>query len=223
MADPDAKPIVAVFDFDGTITYVDSFLPFLRHIAGFFGFWFGMVRLSPVMVMHAAGVMKNWQAKERFLGTFLKGRIIDELAEPCAEFNRQRLQLLINPIAMEKVEWHRREGHRLILLSASPELYLRHWTEANGFEKVLGTRLAEAQGQISGKIEGNNCHGVEKIDRLRDELGDLSQYEIHSYGDSRSDKPLLNLVDHPGYRSFEGGSKLGYKLIGLTRFLRTLL
>ena len=72
MAEPNEKPVVAVFDFDGTITYVDSFLPFLRHIGGFFGFWFGMISLSPVLAMHAAGFIKNWQAKERFLTWFSK-------------------------------------------------------------------------------------------------------------------------------------------------------
>lgn len=223
MAESEAKKAVAVFDFDGTITYADSFLPFLRHVAGFAGFWFGMMYLSPVLAMHAVGRLENWQAKERFLTWFLKGRAIEELAKAGSTFTRTRLELLLNPTAMNKVEWHRKEGHRLILLSASPELYLRYWTEANGFDSVLGTRLAAESDRLTGRIEGNNCHGKQKIERLREELGDLSRYEIYSYGDSRSDKPLLNLIDHPGYRSFEGSSKLGYKLTGLTRFLRTLL
>ena len=223
MAEPNEKPVVAVFDFDGTITYVDSFLPFLRHIGGFFGFWFGMISLSPVLAMHAAGFIKNWQAKERFLTWFLKGRSPDDLAEPSKEFTKTRLQLLINPIAIEKVQWHRDRGHRLLLLSASPELYLQHWTADNGFEKVMGTRLSETDGKLNGKIEGENCHGEEKIHRLREELGNLSDYEIHSYGDSRSDKPLLNLIDHAEYRCFESRSKLGYKITGLLRFTRSLL
>lgn len=222
MAEPNEKPVVAVFDFDGTITYVDSFLPFLRHVSGFFGFWVGMFCLSPVLAMHAAGVIKNWQAKEKFLSWFLMGRKPADLNEPSADFSSTRLKLLINPIAMEKVQWHRDQGHRLLLLSASLELYLRHWTDANGFEKVLGTRLDEKGGKITGRIAGNNCHGEEKIHRLKEELGDFSNFEIHSYGDSRSDKPLLNQVDHAGYRSFEGSSKFGYKVAALTRFIRAL-
>lgn len=217
------KLIVAVFDFDGTITYVDSFLPFLRHVGGFWEFWFKMVLLFPSLLLHATGAMTNWQAKEKFLTRFLKGKTREALEKPAADFAQWRLAGLINPKAMEKVAWHREQGHRLLLLSASPELYLRHWTEANGFEKILGTRLAEDNDGFTGRIAGRNCHGEEKVVRLREELGELSDYEIYSYGDSRSDKVLLNLIDHGEYRSFEGGSRWGYKLAGWVRFLRALI
>ncbi len=223
MADSNPRPVIAVFDFDGTITYADSFLPFLRHLGGFFWFWFGMLLLSPALLLHALGRMENWRAKEKFLGHFLQGRTSDSLDGTSADFVKRRLPLLINPAAMEKVRWHQEQGHRLLLLSASPELYLRHWAKENGFEKVLGTRLAENDGRLTGRIEGRNCHGEEKLVRLQLEVGELDRHEIYSYGDSRSDKVLLNAIDHGEYRSFEGGSKVGYKVAGLWRFLRALM
>jgi HAD superfamily hydrolase (TIGR01490 family) len=223
MSEVEKKPVVAVFDFDGTVTYVDSFLPFLRQIGGFFGFWLGMLMLAPVLFLHAVGALENWRVKERFLGRFLKGKSEEDLAAPAKEFVRRRMPSLINPIAMEKVRWHRERGHRMLLLSASPELYLGLWTEENGFEKVLGTKLAASGGRLTGRIEGRNCHGEEKVVRLREELGELDQYEIYSYGDSRSDKVLLDIVEHGEYRSFEGGSRRGYRIAGLLRFVRALI
>jgi len=218
-----SKPIVAVFDFDGTITYADSFLPFLRHLSGRIGFWSGMLGLSPALLAHATGRLANWETKERFLIRFVKGRRPEDLAGPAREFVEKRLPRLINPRSMEQVEWHRAQGHRLLLLSASPEIYLRHWADSNGFEKALGTRLEEADGIFTGRIAGRNCHGEEKIARLRGELGELSDYEIYSYGDSRSDRPLLERVDHGVYRGFEGRSRLVYRLRAMTRFASALL
>lgn len=216
------RPVVAVFDFDGTITYADSFLPFLRECAGFFGFWLRMVVLFPVLVMQASGMMPNDRAKARVLKSFLAGRDRKWAEEISAAF-MPRLRGLLNPLAMDRLKWHRDEGHRLILLSASPENYLQHWAIAEGFETVLATRLEEQNGRFTGAMDGENCHGAEKVVRLKAELGEFDQYEIYSYGDSRSDKVLLDLIDHPAYRSFEGGSRLFYKIGALTRFLRALI
>ncbi|MGB0582322.1 MAG: HAD-IB family hydrolase [Limisphaerales bacterium] len=216
------KPVIAVFDFDGTITYADSFLPFLRQCAGFMGFWFRMVLLFPVLVFQSIGMMPNDRAKARVLKSFIRDRDREWMEDRTVAF-MPRLTRLLNPIAMERLNWHRDEGHRLILLSASPENYLQRWAIAEGFESVLATRLEEEDGSYTGSIDGANCHGAEKVVRLKAELGDLSQYEIYSYGDSKSDKILLNLIDHSAYRSFEGGSRLSYKIGALARFLRALI
>jgi len=217
------KPVVAVFDFDGTITYVDSFLPFLRHVCGFGGFWIRFLMLSPALALHLVGVIGNTRTKELFLKWFLGGRSEESLCRSAETFSVGPLAALVNPLAMEKVAWHRDQGHRLILLSASPELYLRDWVMRNGFEQVLGTRLVLANGRVTGRIDGRNCHGAEKVERLKAELGNLGDYEIHSYGDSRSDLILLDQIDHAGFRSFEGPSRKAYKRKGMKLFMKALL
>ncbi|MBL6765954.1 MAG: HAD-IB family hydrolase [Verrucomicrobiae bacterium] len=223
MAGETEKPVVAVFDFDGTITYADSFLPYLRHISGFAGFWVRFLILSPALALHFAGLIGSTRAKELFLKCYLGGESEEKLRSSVQDFVKRRLRSLENPLAMARVEWHRGQGHRLILLSASPELYLNRWATENGFNKVLGTLLEMRDGRITGRIAGKNCHGPEKVFRLEEELGDLRAYTIYSYGDSRSDRVLLNRIDHAGYRSFEGPSRVGYALRSKLRFLRALL
>lgn len=223
MTEQGVKPVVAVFDFDGTITYADSFLPFLRHVRGFAGFWIRFFLLSPVLALHQAGVISNTRTKELFLKWFLGGRSVRALKESAETFSAGRLGSLVNPLAMVRVAWHRDRGHRLILLSASPELYLCDWVNRNGFEHVIGTRLASKDGVLTGRIDGRNCHGAEKVERLKSELGDLAAYEIYSYGDSRSDLILLDQVDHAGFRNFEGPSHKDYRRKALLLFLQALL
>ena len=221
MDSPMKKPIVAVFDFDGTLTYADSFLPFLRHQSGFLNFWIGTTLLSPFVLLQAIGVISNSKAKEKFLKFFLGGRKPEDLEAISQSFVKTRLPWLMNPDAIEKMEWHRREGHQLILLSASPELYLQHWTQANHFQGLLGTRLELSDGKITGRIDGKNCHGREKVERLKEHLNDLGDYEIYSYGDSRSDRHVLEFCAHPGFRSF--GKGFGYRIQAMWSFLTCLV
>ena len=194
---------VAVFDFDGTLTHTDSFLPFLRHAAGRWAFFNGMARLAPAMARFALRRMPNHELKERFLSAFLGGRDLAAVRTQAMTFSKRRLPSLLNSEAMEKLHWHRTQGHRIILLSASPELYLEVWARDQGIEEVLGTKLETQGGRLTGRLVGENCHGEAKVRRLTEHLGDLSTLVLYGYGDSRADLPLLSRCAHPAFRSFE--------------------
>jgi phosphatidylglycerophosphatase C len=87
-----------------------------------------------------------------------------------------------------------------ILVSASLEIYLLPWAKTIGLDQVIGTRLAVQNGLLTGRIIGQNCYGAEKVKRLQAVLGDLSQYCIYAYGDSRGDRELLEIATCPYYR-----------------------
>jgi HAD superfamily hydrolase (TIGR01490 family) len=196
------RPVVAVFDFDGTLTRRDSLLPFLRRIAGAWGFWFGIVRLAPWLIAYALRVIPNHRAKRAVLAHFLAGRALADVSESARRFSVQELNALLRPEAMARLRWHQAQGHRTVLLSASPALYLLPWAGAHGFDAVLGTELAVVEGRLTGDLVGGNCYGPEKVVRLRQLLGDLGALHLYAYGDSRGDRELLAQADHPYYRSF---------------------
>jgi phosphoserine phosphatase len=55
---------------------------------------------------------------------------------------------------------------------------------------------------ITGRIEGKNCHGEQKVIRIQEEYN-LSDYqEIYAYGDSSGDKPMLGLATNSFYKPF---------------------
>ena len=47
--------------------------------------------------------------------------------------------------------------------------------------------------QITGKTDGKNCHGAEKVRRLHEAYPDVQIAEF--YSDSRSDSPLAELAE----------------------------
>jgi phosphatidylglycerophosphatase C len=195
--DPDHPLIVAAFDFDGTLTRRDSLLPFLTAVRGPVSVGVAMSRLSPRLALMAAGRADRDDTKERLLGLLLAGRPAHEIEAAGAQY-ADRLATRLRSDVVERLEWHRDSGHALVLVSASPAVYLDPLGAQLGFAAVLATRLQTApDGTLTGRLEGANCRGPEKVMRLRTWLGPREPAEIWAYGDSPGDEDLLAFADHP--------------------------
>jgi phosphatidylglycerophosphatase C len=203
MNDLSNLPVVAVFDFDGTLTYRDSFLPFLCKAVGRLRFWWGMFVLSPVLAKYALGFTSNWRAKEAFLTHFLADWTAEEMHRVADRFAVQDIPKILRPEALERVKWHQEQGHQLLIVSASPEAYLLPWAKTMGFDRVISTRLEVREGRLTGRMLGKNCHGLEKVQRLQEFLEDLNGYCLYVYGDSKGDRELLKIAKYPYYRKFK--------------------
>lgn len=195
-----------MFDFDGTLTRSDAFLAFLRQSVGAARFYLGIIRLFPILLGYALRLIPNWQVKESVLTYFLKGRSLAEVQAWGQRFAASGIGRLLRPEAVQRLRWHQEQGHRTIVISASLEVYLQPWIAQMGINAVSGTTLGVEDDCITGKIAGNNCYGPEKVVRLRAILGDLSQFYIYAYGDSKGDRELLAIADAPYYRHFGAAS-----------------
>lgn len=193
--------VVAVFDFDGTLTKRDTLLPFLRFITSSLYFSFRMVSLLPVIAAYFIGLIQNNNAKQKLLFLFLAEKEFNDLRRKAEFFAESRLPKLVRPQALQRLLWHRNQGHRCIVLSASLELYLQPWAVRIGGVEAIGTQLEiTSAGFLTGKLLGDNCYGKEKLRRLEAVLGPLNQYIIYAYGDSFGDRELLSMADYAYYR-----------------------
>ena len=105
------------------------------------------------------------------------------------------------PNARDEIRKLQEAGVEVVIVSASAENWLRNWCLTQGVS-ILATRLQDNNGRITGKIEGQNCHGEEKVHRVH-EAYDLSEYaKIYCYGDTKGDKPLLGLATFSFYKPF---------------------
>jgi phosphatidylglycerophosphatase C len=198
-----AKPVVAAFDFDGTLTRRDTLFPFLLHVAGPVKFSFKLMLLLSTLTGYALGLIRNDIAKIKVLRCFLANMEMTTLQQYALQFATQKLPALLRSEAMQRLEWHRQQGHRCVVVSASLELYLHPWASKAGFDDIIGSHLAVLDdGHTSGELLGENCFGPEKMRRLQALLGPREDYTLYAYGDSRGDKELLSAADFPFYRSF---------------------
>jgi HAD superfamily hydrolase (TIGR01490 family) len=195
------KPVVAAFDFDCTLTRRDTLLPFLLHTLGAGAVARHALVLSPTLAAYALGLVNNGVAKERVLVRCLGGKRWDELQQEAEQFALFVLPGLLREEAMQRLDWHKRQGHRCVVISASLELYVRPWAQRAGFDEVIATHLETREdGRITGKLSGENCFGIEKTRRLQALLGARDGYTLYAYGDSRGDRELLSLADYAYYR-----------------------
>ena len=194
---------LALFDFDGTITDRDSLADFIIYAVGLPRFLLGILVLSPILGLYVLKLVRNDFAKEKMLGYFFKGWTIDRLNTVGQNYALTRIHQIIRPQAQARLQWHRAQGHEVAIVSASAENWLQAWSEQQGF-KLIATRMAVSNGVLTGRFEGNNCYGVEKVRRIKQVL-DLANYErIYAYGDSSGDKPMLALAHEAFYKPFRG-------------------
>lgn len=192
---------IAFFDFDGTITTKDSLAEFIRFRNGSAGFITGLVPLIPFIIGYKAGFMDRQAAKEKLLCAFFGGTDEKEFISSSNQFVEQHIPKLLRPAAVEKLNWHKEQGHQIVIVSASPTYWLEPWCRQQGFG-CIATTLEVAAGKITGKIMGLNCHGEEKVRLIRDHYRLENYAEIFAYGDTSGDKPMLALAHHPFYKPF---------------------
>jgi phosphatidylglycerophosphatase C len=212
---------VAAFDFDGTLTYSDSLSPFLRALAGSLRFGAGTIRLAPAMGRFLRSGCRDRQgAKEAVLGRFLSG-VPCARAQAAAElYAAGTVDRLLNPHALRALRRHQAQGHRVVIISSCLELYLLPLGERLGVDGVLGTRLEEKEGRLTGRIAGADCIGEEKAVRLRAWLTQHGGHLLAAYGDSAGDRQLLAMADEPSFRPFRGR---WFRPAGLARWLWALV
>jgi phosphatidylglycerophosphatase C len=191
---------LVLFDFDGTLTRRDSLMPFLQHVSGTHRFALGIARMSPVLAAFALKLVPNDVAKRKVLHHFLNGRRLDALMALGETFAGRGLPGLLRDDTMQALRRHVAAGDTCVLVSASLDIYLEPWAEANGFAAVLCSRLQTTpDGRVDGRLLGGNCFGPIKENRVRQWLGDVKPERITAYGDSRGDLELLRMADTPNW------------------------
>ena len=192
---------LALFDFDGTITRRDSLFDFIRYYRGHRSLVAGIVRLLPTLVGLKLKLVSNQKAKERVLRYFFSQEPLETFQRTCNAYGQQRIPMIVKESALSAIRQHKQQGADVYVVSASAEHWLAAWCQALDI-RLIATRLELRDGRITGNISGKNCHGPEKVARIRQEI-DLSRYDtIYGYGDSQGDRPMLSLAHIAHYRFF---------------------
>jgi HAD superfamily hydrolase (TIGR01490 family) len=195
-------PVVAAFDLDGSLTEGGSVWRWLRYLAGTGAVLRAAIPLSiPLMI----GALRSGQwadhAKERLFGTLLIGRDVDEVLDESRTFALAHLERRGRAKVLDRLAWHKGEGHDVVVVSASPQIYVDVIAEALGAQGAIGTRLAvDPLNQLTGSFLGRNCRGSEKMRRLNEWIEQRHYDElpiIYAYGNSRGDRRLLKGATHP--------------------------
>jgi phosphatidylglycerophosphatase C len=195
------KQSLALFDFDGTITTRDTLFEVIKFQKGKLKFYLGMGYLSPLLILHKFKLLSAQRAKEVVLSFFFKGQLQSVFQHSCDQFILKALPSLLKQEALDKIAEHKKNNDRVIVVSASAHNWIQRWCEAMNIE-LIATRLEFKNGILTGKLDSLNCNGVEKVNRIREYLNVTDFDSISAYGNSKGDKPMLELADKKFYNKF---------------------
>lgn len=193
---PESRPWIALFDLDGTLTWHDTLMEFLasflRHRPGrLWRLW----RL-PFALIGYAFHRDRGELKSRFIRMFMGGErrpVVDAYADSYVGslMSRRRFR----PAALAALEAHRAAGDRLILLSASPDLYVPRIGRLLGFERTVCTEICWREDRLDGSLLTANRRGTEKqrcLEWLRTQYPALP---VVAYGNSAADLDHMRHAD----------------------------
>lgn len=193
--------VLALFDFDGTITSRDTLWEVIRYQKGSMRLATGLLLLSPALIAYRLKLLSNTRAKQAVMSHFFRDISLDIFQKNCDRFAAEVLPSLIRPAALKEIKRHQDNGTRVLIVSASPENWLTTWCLQTGVE-CIATRLEVMDNRLTGKIRGKNCHGPEKLRRIKQVVNPMDYDDIYAYGDTRGDLPMLGIAHHSFYKPF---------------------
>lgn len=189
--------VVAYFDFDGTLTYRDTFIPFILHVVGSVRFFSKLPQLLIIACLYIAKIIDNQTAKERVLQLFFTNLSYGLLLAKALTFTQEYLCKKSRLNVYKRLQYHLNQGHAVLIVSANLALYLRLWAQIHQIADVIATEIAFNNNYATGFLATANCYGVQKLIRVKEYLK-TQQLEFsysYGYGNSAGDYQLLDYVD----------------------------
>jgi len=185
--------LIAIFDFDGTLIKRDSMVLFFlryfnfswKNIPNFF-------QLATETIKFFLKIYSQKKYKEKFLNLVMDSSKIKNLDKITDDFSEYLLRLIPKD-ARKRITKLKDNRYKLVLLSASPDFYLKKIKDKLGFSKLICTKTNFRNGKII--IRGENCYGKNKIKMLLDEYKkeDINWEKSYCFADNKSDRHLLSL------------------------------
>lgn len=192
---------LAIFDIDYTITRKETLMEFFKYIVSKD---IKNIKFLPRALysgaMYTIGAYDERRVKECFL-KFIENIEEKDLSILTKKFYDEKLTTILYKDALDMIKKLKQEGYMVILISASPEFYIKEFYAIKEVDLIIGTKFTFEDGKFIRKMDGNNCKGEEKVKRLKAVLQEKSIEadfkNSYMFSDSLSDKPLLDLVGNP--------------------------
>lgn len=192
---------VAAFDVDGTLTTRDCVVPFLLAVGGRARTIAALARrahrLGPALLRRDRDAIKAIATAAVFTD-----RPASDVEAEGKRFAARVLDSWMCSAMVVALRDHHRRGHQVVLVSASYGAYVHPLGAELGVDAVICTELeVGSEGCCTGELDGGNCRGAAKVDRLHDWLathhGGRAAVELWAYGDSPGDQAMLDDAEHP--------------------------
>lgn len=207
---------IVVFDLDVTLTRYDTFLPF---VSGYLRFARRRRGLKLWKLPLYFGAFWHWGdrswVKNCVLRACMSGEPRARIDAWVERFVDHLMAHAMRESGLAELRQHQQEGARIILASASFDVYVDALAARLGISEVLATRVKWDAGNRLVGMDGDNCRDNEKLRRVQRLLADVEHgHGVTAYSDSHADLPLLAWAENgvavcPSKRLFHQVGGLG--------------
>jgi HAD superfamily hydrolase (TIGR01490 family) len=193
--------VAAFFDLDKTIIAGSSTLAFSGPLRerGLIGRRALLRSGYAQLLLMVAGADANFMERMRQrISALCAGWEVAEVRAVIQQALGEILHPMLYAEAIALIDAHRREGHHVVVVSASGEEMVGPIAAALGADHCAATRMIVLDGRYTGEIDFY-CYGEGKAVAAR-ALAERHGYRLadsYAYSDSITDLPLLELVGHP--------------------------
>jgi len=192
----------AFFDLDKTIIAKSSTLAFTKPMfkAGLLsGPTLAKAGIAQVYYQAFGADHEQLQRIKEELSSLTEGWDQAEVEALVEETVNEVVAPLVYAEALAIIDDHRREGRKVVVISASPEEIVRPLCRYLGIEDVIATTSEiDEEGRYTGRIE-RYAYGQAKADAMA-EMATAESIDLdgsYAYSDSVTDLPMLDIVGHP--------------------------
>lgn len=189
---------VALFDFCETLVNRqtgDEFIGFtLRKYKRIDRYLLFLVLKSRILVKLLDLLSLNTNFKLKYV-KMLKGFTQCEIDKSALEYvNKICMHNLIQPV-FDRMLLHHDTGLDIWIVSGGYAVYIEKFFPQLS-NKVIANVLEFNNGRATGKLVGQDCMGLEKINRINSIITDKDVKFVISYSDSESDLPMMKMSDN---------------------------
>jgi phosphatidylglycerophosphatase C len=212
---------LVVFDLDGTLTRHDTLVPY---VLGFLRSHpqrlLALLGAVPALLAFALGLSDRGRLKSAFIRAALHGCTRAEIETHTQRFVEQLLARGMRAQALEALEQHRRLGDVLVLLSASPDLYVPALGARLGFQESLCTGVRFDGERLEGSLTTLNRRGPEKTRCLLELRQRFPGLPLVAYGNARSDLDHLSRADEGWLVNASRAARSAAQRLGVSHFVQ---
>lgn len=190
---------LAFFDMDETLLHVNSANLWVKHL------WrsgeisrLDLVKTFGWLVGYKLALVDVRKLAEDAVAR-LEGESEDDMRRRVLNWYEEQVRPHIIDAMVERVEDHREQGHRTVLLTASSPYVAEPCARDVGIDDFRSTRFEVHGGRFTGRLDGPMCYGDGKV-AIAKEYAASHGYDFENswfYSDSYTDLPMLEHVDNP--------------------------
>ncbi len=176
-------------DLDGTLTLKDTYTKFVLQNLRVGVVVKNLLNLSSMVVKHQLKIYNDDDVKMNTFKMFFKGYDRESSLDGFAE------SIPWNSKVLELIEAKRQEGYKVIIVTASPDIYVKYVCDYLGYDGFISTKTVESGRYLCGDFDGKVCNFKEKPKRILEFLNGEELGHTISYGNSSGDFPMLEFCD----------------------------